>query len=533
MANSIADMPTWFSQVYEAYQAPLLHFLQHLVGGGDQLAEDLVQDTFVKAWQALPQQDLATLSVRPWLYRIARNSAIDALRRRKLIAWESWEALELDPADGSHADPQDTYLLTGLAGEALRRLPPSYRRALTLATLYGATAPEIAQALGIAQGGVKMYLCRARAAFRQQYQALTADQEVHHSTNRTMTQPGEWNVPPSSYCPQEQEPGSSPVYTPREDLSMLMEKDAQMNDVQSNDYRGILLDTEQRTHDLSLQPADSRSLLLDGHQAAIIGVSCEAVSLRTERTTITVTLVAFWHALMGDEPTEVQAGQLLAETIARWQIEGERVAALCDLQAAVQRFLNLGQGLEALTLPERFVHPFTRQVLERFDGTNASLEAIAFVLKQPQERIVALLRAAGKQMDGIQGRGAPTAGVAHSDESSSAPQPTSFNPRAEAPSSDHLTSTLKKGEQFRWTVEMKRQLEEAFLASTAETNTDAVRAIASRFGWPFNKVNYQVYQLDLPKKKRAMQQHAAPNAFADTESVEEGGQQPEAAASTF
>jgi len=84
---------TWsFDQIYDEYKTPIYNYVYHLVGDREQ-ADDLTQDTFLKAFRALPKMD-GNLKLSAWLYRIATNTAYDALRRRKLIAWLPWQDLD-------------------------------------------------------------------------------------------------------------------------------------------------------------------------------------------------------------------------------------------------------------------------------------------------------------------------------------------------------------------------------------------------------------------------------------------------------
>ncbi|HZR39015.1 MAG TPA: RNA polymerase sigma factor [Ktedonobacteraceae bacterium] len=159
-----------FEQIYDEYKTPIYNYVYHLVGDREQ-ADDLTQDTFLKAFRALPKMD-ANLKLSAWLYRIATNTAYDALRRRKLIAWLPWQDLDHEPADVESADPQEIYGTTELVRAALRRMPQQYRAALLLYTQEGFSYSEIAQTLNIAESGVKMYLSRARQSFREHYRAL-------------------------------------------------------------------------------------------------------------------------------------------------------------------------------------------------------------------------------------------------------------------------------------------------------------------------------------------------------------------------
>ena len=159
-----------FERIYDEYKTPIYNYIYHLVGNREQ-ADDLTQDTFLKAFKALPKMD-ANLKLSAWLYRIATNTAYDALRRRKLIAWMPWQDLDHEPADVESADPQETIGTSELVHAALKRMPSHYRAALLLYTQEGFSYAEIATTLNIAESGVKMYLSRARHSFREHYRVL-------------------------------------------------------------------------------------------------------------------------------------------------------------------------------------------------------------------------------------------------------------------------------------------------------------------------------------------------------------------------
>ena len=166
-----ASVPIWsFERIYDDFKTQIYNYIYHLVGNREQ-ADDLTQDTFFKAYRALPRMD-GNLKVSAWLYRIATNTAYDALRRRKLITWMPWQDLDHEPADSESADPQETIGTSELVHAALRRMPRHYCAALLLYTQQGLSYAEIASALDIAESGVKMYLSRARHSFREQYKSL-------------------------------------------------------------------------------------------------------------------------------------------------------------------------------------------------------------------------------------------------------------------------------------------------------------------------------------------------------------------------
>lgn len=166
-----------FEQIYEEYRERIYRYIRHLVGN-QELAEDLMQETFTRAYKALPRMP-GDLRMMPWLYRIATNACYDALRRRRLVSWQTLDELDHEPASGTSDDPQEGYSGTAeMVRAALARMPALYRQALLLRECEGYSMPEIAQALGIAPSGVKMFLSRARGHFRLHYRRL--EQEATH-----------------------------------------------------------------------------------------------------------------------------------------------------------------------------------------------------------------------------------------------------------------------------------------------------------------------------------------------------------------
>jgi RNA polymerase sigma-70 factor, ECF subfamily len=179
LPTALPDM----SSLYEEYHTPIYHYVFHLIGNREQ-AEDLTQETFLKAFRALPSLEPASLKIEPWLYRIATNTTYDALRRRKLVSWTPLQDFSFAvPSTASECrDPDDTYATVELVRKALRMMPPRYRDALLLYERDGFTYAEIAQKLTIAPKGVKMFLFRARQSFRSNYLELERGTHLPSST---------------------------------------------------------------------------------------------------------------------------------------------------------------------------------------------------------------------------------------------------------------------------------------------------------------------------------------------------------------
>jgi RNA polymerase sigma-70 factor (ECF subfamily) len=137
-------------------------------------AEDVVQETFLRAFRAFHSFDRAT-NCRAWLFTILRNIMLNRARRqgREVLDADptSFEAREGPPADWPGArDPENEYLQTVLHGDvdrALRELPFAYREVVILADLEGLTYKEVAQALGCPIGTVMSRLSRGRGVLRR------------------------------------------------------------------------------------------------------------------------------------------------------------------------------------------------------------------------------------------------------------------------------------------------------------------------------------------------------------------------------
>lgn len=156
-----------FDEFYSTYRAPLYNYIYRLVGDRE-LADDLLQDTFVKVLRALG--NLPTGPGRtPWLYRIATNTCYDALRRRRLIAWLPWTRDYTAETVRRGDTPGERYAVAEGVQDALRAVPLNLRAPLLLHAVHGFCYADIAVALGISEAAVKMRVSRARAAFRQAY----------------------------------------------------------------------------------------------------------------------------------------------------------------------------------------------------------------------------------------------------------------------------------------------------------------------------------------------------------------------------
>jgi RNA polymerase sigma-70 factor (ECF subfamily) len=167
-----------FSELAEAYRAELqLHCYRIL--GSVQDGEDLVQETLLAAWRSL-QQFEGRATLRTWLYRIATNRCLNALRARGRRPPELppsddapevvpptrfGEALWLEPFPDLLLEDIETREAVGLAFiTALQRLPPKQRVVLVLRDVLGFRAREVAEMIEMTEVAVNRALQRARIA---------------------------------------------------------------------------------------------------------------------------------------------------------------------------------------------------------------------------------------------------------------------------------------------------------------------------------------------------------------------------------
>jgi len=149
--------------LYQAYWDPLMTFVLRLTSGNRQQAEDVVQETMVRAWREAGRLDLSAPSLMPWLATVARRIVIDEHRRKQVRPAESGEGVVADmPVD----DDTSATILRVAVAEAMRDLSPSHRQILNETILRDRTVNQAAEALGIPVGTVKSRVYYATRALQ-------------------------------------------------------------------------------------------------------------------------------------------------------------------------------------------------------------------------------------------------------------------------------------------------------------------------------------------------------------------------------
>jgi RNA polymerase sigma factor (sigma-70 family) len=196
LARARAGDEDAFRDLTDRYRRELQLHIYRIVGS-TQDAEDLLQETLLAAWRGLDQFE-GRASVRAWLYRIATNRSLDALRASRRRPEDQRTTPMPEPTRWSEPvwlEPYPDVLLEGIRDEApgpearyetkeaialafivgLQHLPPPQRAVLVLRDVLGYRAGEVAEMLETTEPSVNNLLRRARAAFESRLPA--ADRE--------------------------------------------------------------------------------------------------------------------------------------------------------------------------------------------------------------------------------------------------------------------------------------------------------------------------------------------------------------------
>lgn len=160
-----------FTTLYRRYERPIFAFLLRL-GGRRALAEEWLQETFTRVWLAAGTHDPARGQVRPWLYKIALNTARSELgRKRQRTPHVSLDDAGIDLPDGRVGEPVLAARLDGASqasavNEALQELPEFMREVIVLRCTRELSFAEMAELTGAPVGTLKSRFHRAVAALR-------------------------------------------------------------------------------------------------------------------------------------------------------------------------------------------------------------------------------------------------------------------------------------------------------------------------------------------------------------------------------
>jgi RNA polymerase sigma-70 factor (ECF subfamily) len=154
-----------FEEVYSATSVKLFGIILRILGRRD-LAEDVLQQVYIRVWQRAGEFDPAAASPTDWLVAIARNRALDETRRGATRPLEDCpELLQALSAGGAPLDPERNEDRLRLEA-CLDRMGPDKRRVVALAYHYGMTREEIAASTNQPVATVKAWLRQSMAEIR-------------------------------------------------------------------------------------------------------------------------------------------------------------------------------------------------------------------------------------------------------------------------------------------------------------------------------------------------------------------------------
>ena len=155
-----------FEEIVEKYQFPLTRYLYRLTGDYE-IARDLAQDTFIKAYRSILKTD-SDLKLNAWLFRIATNTAIQHLRRKKIVSFIPFETFKQNGRNGNGTHTEN-HVENLAVKETLMQIPWEQRVCIVLHYVEGFKYREIAETMEISEEAVRKRVTRGVQLFRRLY----------------------------------------------------------------------------------------------------------------------------------------------------------------------------------------------------------------------------------------------------------------------------------------------------------------------------------------------------------------------------
>lgn len=158
-----------YKELMKKYRDAIFNLIHRIIRDREQV-EDHTQETFVKAFASLRNFN-REYAFSTWLYKIATNSSIDYIRKKKLLTMSINKPISTEDSDYTFELPDSTYepdkfIIQGqkskIIAEAIEQLPPKYRQVIILRHNEERDYSEIAKILKIPIGTVKAHIFRAR-----------------------------------------------------------------------------------------------------------------------------------------------------------------------------------------------------------------------------------------------------------------------------------------------------------------------------------------------------------------------------------
>ncbi len=160
-----------FRLLVQRYQKPVIRMVANLINDRH-ICEDVAQEVFLAAYKKLSSFDPARSSFSTWLFTIARNKSINAMKKRRI------PSVSNPPENPDFSEPADTLIRDELfvkLDRALKSLKPGHRRALVLAEFENLPYEQIAQIEGVRIGTIKSRINRAKHRLRSALDGICGD----------------------------------------------------------------------------------------------------------------------------------------------------------------------------------------------------------------------------------------------------------------------------------------------------------------------------------------------------------------------
>ena len=164
MTADQATARAFVEELYATHHAEIHSYLSRMLRDHE-LAADLTQETFVKAFRAFDSLADPTRA-RAWLYQIAGRTALDELRRRRVIRFVPWNGESRATVESAEDEALQGRFTSELE-RALAVVPARQRMAVLLSEVEGLSGKELAEALGITHIAARALLARGRESLRQ------------------------------------------------------------------------------------------------------------------------------------------------------------------------------------------------------------------------------------------------------------------------------------------------------------------------------------------------------------------------------
>jgi RNA polymerase sigma-70 factor (ECF subfamily) len=172
--QTLAGNEAAFKKLMEKYRGSVFHLVYKMIENREE-AEDIVQETFIKAYRALASFN-EEFAFSTWLFKIATNHCIDVLRKRKLQTYSLDAPLQMKDGDVKREYADETYSPEQsvmdlehrhLILQAIEELPEKYRTVIHMRHKEDRSYEEISEILGIPIGTVKARIFRAREMLKK------------------------------------------------------------------------------------------------------------------------------------------------------------------------------------------------------------------------------------------------------------------------------------------------------------------------------------------------------------------------------